>query len=208
MFLINLPIVILLFATGLEPAPRVLIFGDSLTHHGEDNSPEMYDVKEDDSAEQPGDILGHLLVKRGYQVRLDANVGRSFYNFWKAPGGRQYHSADDLIKADLDFQPNMVIIMLGTNDLGLGAKLDLDAMIRLRDVFEGIEIIVVGPPTYVYDNDNYHAKQVYKSLDDVFNRVIDARPISSKSGRTKDGQHFGLGAATDFAGQLYSNIVN
>jgi hypothetical protein len=56
---------------------RIVIFGDSLSHHGADDAPEIWDVNagSNRASSAPGDILASMLLEAGAQaVRIDANA--------------------------------------------------------------------------------------------------------------------------------------
>jgi lysophospholipase L1-like esterase len=168
---------------------RILIFGDSLTHHGADGPPEAWDVDTGSSrqASAPGDLLASLLLERGAAaVRTDARVGRSAWNFFAR------EDASGLLATDQAFRPTTVIFFLGTNDCGLDATKDAGAFAQLRDSFAGAEVWAIGPPVFRDPTLTAQAEIVYDTLRQVFGaaRVIDARPLSSTSYRAGDGVHF------------------
>lgn len=180
---------------------RILIFGDSLTHHGADSAPEAWDVTQPSTraSSAPGDLLASMLLERGAAaVRTDARVGRSAWNFWKR------EDAAGLLAADLAWRPTRVIVMLGTNDLGLSMLADGVAMAKIRDSFPGAEVWSVGPPWFPASALLAQTDAVYAMLRRVFGpgRVIDARPLTPQGPRTGDGVHFQPSTARGLAENL------
>lgn len=191
---------------------RVLLFGDSLSHHGSDGDPEIWDVDagSDRLASAPGDLLASMIAEAGATaVRIDANVGRSAHNFWNTPHARfQQNDPASLIASDQQFAPTKVIVMLGTNDADSGA-IDPAAMAQIRDSFPtATEILAIGPPVFADATLSTKVDQVYSMLNDVFGgNVIDARPLSSTDNRAGDGVHFQPQGALDFASQLAPQVM-
>lgn len=130
---------------------------------------------------------------------LDANVGRSASNFWAGTASHQFHSAADLIASDQAFAPDIVVVMLGTNDIGTNLIADQQAMQAIHDSFPQADVWAIGPMTYVPLGDglNAGAQAVFDMMSAVFGpeRTIDARPLSATTGRAGDGVHFGPSAA-------------
>lgn len=181
---------------------RVLIFGDSLTHPGADSDPEqsMVSGPSTRSSSAPGDLLGSLFLEAGASaVMLDANVGRSASNFWAGTSSHQFRSAADLIAADQAFAPDIVVVMLGTNDIGTNLINDQQAMQAIHDSFPQSDVWAIGPMTYVGPGAtlNAGAQAVFDMMTGVFGseRTIDARPLAATTGRAGDGVHFGPTAA-------------
>lgn len=183
---------------------RILIFGDSLTHHGADNGPETWDVNAGSSraSSAPGDLLASMLLEQGASaVRTNARVGRSATNFYER------ENASDLLAADRSWRPTKVVIMLGTNDLGRAFDKTTAAMAGLKSAYEGMgaEVWAIGPFTYNNGSLNAQAPEVAQIMHNVFGaRFIDGRPLSVQTGRTSDGVHFGQAAAK----QTALNIAN
>jgi lysophospholipase L1-like esterase len=190
---------------------RILVFGDSLSHHGADDAPEIWDVNvgPNRTSSAPGDLLASMLLEAGAQaVRINANVGRSAKNFWTAPNRRQTHPASALLVSDQAFRPTKVIVMLGTNDADVGA-MDVPSITQIRDTYRamGAEVIAIGPPVFANPTMATNAAKVYTVLGQVFPTVIDARPLSSTSGRASDGVHFQPASAKALATQLASKVI-
>jgi hypothetical protein len=192
---------------------RILIFGDSLSHHAGDRDPEIWDVDApfDRSSSAPGDLLASLLLEQGAQaVRTDANVSRSASNFWRGNSRFQQHSANDLIASDREFAPTKVIIMLGTNDADSGS-IDAASMQAIRDAYAGMgaEVWAIGPPIFASETLNAKVDQVYTMMGSIFGkRLIDARPLSSTESRAGDGIHFRPDSASALALQLANAVVS
>ena len=184
---------------------RVLIFGDSLTHHGADADPPIWDVNvgANRQSSAPGDLLASMIRDAGAAaVRTDARVGRSAHNYWTREEGAT-------LASDVAWKPTRVIVMLGTNDLGLNMNADQVAMTNIRNAFKklpNVEIIAVGPPTFANQTRTQQAFGVYTMLQDVFGakNVIDSRPLTSVDDRTTDGVHFTVHGAREFAEGLFT----
>jgi lysophospholipase L1-like esterase len=181
---------------------RIIVFGDSLSHHGADHDPEIWDVDQDSNrvSGQPGDLLASMLLEQGAQaVRVNARVGRSAHNFW----GRE--DANALLSADAQFQPTQVVIFLGTNDIGLNADVDRADMQRIVDFYQGLgaDVWGIGPVMYVDQNLNIQANAVSQWMADLFGgKFIDPRTITPVVGRAGDGVHFGADSARQLATAL------
>lgn len=174
---------------------RVLIFGDSLSHRGGTASPNVVEVRESSGRNSsPGDLLASRLLEAGASAaRLNAKVGRSAYSFFKS------EQSNALIAADRFWLGNdgVVIIMLGTNDLGFSPAANQAAFARLCDAFAGYEIWVVGPPSFARQDLMSKTDAVVATQRTVFGegRVLDSRPLTSdlteaNVTRTSDGVHF------------------
>jgi len=189
---------------------RILIFGDSLSHPGPDNGPEAFEITQDSNrvSSAPGDLLGSLLLEQGAEaVRLDARVGRSAWNFW----GRE--SANDLIAADAAWGPTKVVVMLGTNDIGLQGDGERQAMQAIKDAYEamGAEVWAIGPFTYTGQGGHLNpgAEDVASMMSDVFgSRFIDGRPLSVNVDRARDGIHFQPTSAMQTAYNLADALIS
>lgn len=174
---------------------RVLIFGDSMSHLGEDADPTIAAASASNTTGMPGAVLAALLLQRGADaVQVDAKIGRSAYNFW------QREPAAQLLGQDIAFMPSIVIVFLGTNDLGLDMGVDGQAMAAIRDQLarSGAEIWVVGPPSFGDATMQAQTDAVVAMEKQVFgsSRFIDLRPLTSDilttaQGRASDGVHFG-----------------
>lgn len=185
---------------------RVLIIGDSLSHRGGSSAPVVYDVREgtNRTSSVPGDLLGSFLLEAGAAaVRVDAKVSRSAWNFFRVEDGHA------LLRADQAWKPQIVIVLLGTNDLGLSMTKDAEAMGIIRNAFTaiGAEVWAVGPPSFISAKYTAETPAVMQMLQNVFGKayVIDARPLTSdltKAGRAGDGVHFAATGAKTFATRL------
>jgi lysophospholipase L1-like esterase len=192
---------------------RILLFGDSLSHHGLDSDPEIWDVNQGSTraSSAPGDLLASMLWENGAQgVRIDANVSRSAPNFWTGGARYQFHTGVDLISSDQVFSPTQLVVFLGTNDLGLDPTADANAFTQIRQAFPNAEAWAIGPPIFADANRNAQAQVVYSTLQNVFgaDHVIDSRLISSTDNRTADGVHFQAAGAVPFAQNLYLSLIN
>lgn len=187
---------------------RIIIFGDSLSHHGRDADPEIWDVDAGSNRQtgQPGDLVASLLAEQGAEaVRVNARVGRSAVNFW----GRENASA--LLDSDRAFKPTKVIVILGTNDIGVTLPKTVEAMTAIRDVYRsmGAEVWGVGPFMYASDDLNQRAVPVVEAMTKIFGkRFIDPRPITTVVGRSGDGVHFSSDSARQTGIQLADQILS
>jgi len=210
----------------------ILIFGDSMTHRGANDAPNGVDVVESANRRgSPGDLLAsHLLAAGASRARINAKVGRSAYSFYvKEP------AAAAELAAEVARRPQIVIVFLGTNDLGLSVQTDATYMARLRDAFlaGGAEVWAVGPPSFAptlracAKRDaaktcvswgpllNDQAVGVLGMMRSVFgaSRVIDARPLTADivtvaQGRAGDLIHFvGSTGAPRFALRLAQAVL-
>lgn len=184
---------------------RVLVFGDSLSHVGPDNGPEAVEITRTGSYSSPGAILAQKLLQAGASAaRVDARVGRSAYNFW----GREATGA--LLQADLAWKPTLVIVMLGTNDLGLNMVRDMDAMGRILRAFAPTaEVWGIGPPSFASGALQVQTGPVVAMMQSVFeDRFVDARGLSTQpEGRTADGVHFTRAGAEAWARGLAQTLL-
>ena len=191
---------------------RIVLHGDSLSHHGSDREQEIWDVDapSDRSSSAPGDLLASMLLEQGAAaVRIDANVSRSASNFFRGNSRFQLHSADELLASDREFAPTKAIIMLGTNDADSGA-IDPASMKAIRDAYAGMgaEVWAIGPPIFADATLNAKVEQVYAMMSDIFGgRLIDARPLSSTESRAGDGIHFRPDSAMALAQGLANAII-
>jgi len=183
---------------------RILVFGDSLSHVGPDAGPAQVDISATGRYSSPGALLAQRLLAGGASAaRVNARIGRSAHNFW----GRE--STRDMIHSDHAWKPDVVLVMLGTNDLGLSMSVDGDDMARIRDFYSGtgVEVWGIGPPSFASADLQGKTDAVVEMMRKVFgDRFIDARPLTSdltnSAMRTSDGVHFKQAGAEVFAGRL------
>lgn len=189
---------------------RVLIFGDSLTARS--GAPIQVDVTEgiDRRSSSPGDLLASQLLAAGATAaRINARVGRSAWNFW------QREEAAKLIAADLAWQPTIVFVMLGTNDIGLNLTKDRQALERIRDAYAagGAQLVGIGPPAFSVERLAEGLPGIVAMHRKVFgpDRVVDARPLSQDlleaPGRAGDRVHFTAAGAAALAPRLAAAIA-
>lgn len=139
---------------------RVQIVGDSLSA----------------STSSPGGQLAARLTAAGADVHVNAKVGRSARSFL-----RESDHADQVKKID-DWQPDLAIVMLGTNDIGYAAGVNRTAMgqvlIELRA--SGAQVWAVGPPAFAPGVRDGGAG-VVDVMREVFGsgRFLDLRPLTS-----------------------------
>lgn len=192
---------------------RVLVFGDSLTHRGgradPDGVPAQPSVARGGS---PGDLLAsHLLAAGAGAVRINGRVSRSAVNFWKGNNGE---NGAAVIAAEAAARPDIVIVFLGTNDLGMNAAADAAAFRRIAASFPGAQLWAVGPPAFARADLNAQAGPVYQTLAQVFgaHRLVDLRPLTADivtagQGRAGDGVHFATAGAQKAAQRLAAALL-
>jgi lysophospholipase L1-like esterase len=149
---------------------RVAILGDSLSA----------------SASSPGGRLAAELEELGAVVLVRAQVGRSAYNFY----GREDAEAE--LRGLTGWQPELVIVQLGTNDLGIGAPGSRAHWQRLGADLAGQHVMVLGAPSFPGRADlARRLPELYALQETTFpGQVIDSRPLTSARGRSNDGVHF------------------
>lgn len=201
---------------------RILIFGDSLSSRhsscGNPRSADQYNVVEgtNRTANAPGDLLASYLLAQGAAAaRVDARVCRSAWNFW------QGEDTSKLLAADLAWRPSLVVVMLGTNDIGLNLTKDGEALARLVKVYRdaGAKVVAIGPPSFPpgpLDRLNNGSSAVYQMLRKGVGAdgVVDARPLSldllSAAYRTvamDGGVHFTSAGAAALAPRLAKAVA-
>jgi lysophospholipase L1-like esterase len=164
---------------------NILIFGDSLST----------------GATSPGGVFGAVLKSAGAVVRVNGKVSRSAVNLWSGANGE---NGAAVVAAEAARRPDIVIVVLGTNDLGMNASADQQAFARLAAAFAPAELWAVGPPSFPATRADLTRKapQVYATLAAVFgaHRVIDwqrltADVVTPEQGRARDGVHFATAGA-------------
>ena len=185
---------------------RILIFGDSLSHHGSDSASPIFEAgTAAPTASSPGDLLAARLLAQGAAaVRIDARVGRSAYNFFSREAWRE------LLAADAAWRPDVVLIILGTNDLGMGVQVTTERMRQIRDNFPLASVIGIGPPSFASAKNSNDAIIVVQLMRTVFSKFIDSRPLTTDlivQGRAKDGVHFTATGAKAFAERLLLTLL-
>jgi lysophospholipase L1-like esterase len=167
---------------------RVLLFGDSLSA----------------GTSSPGAILASRLRQAGAEVQVSARIGRSAWNFY----GRE-DAAAELVAAKA-FRPSIVIVALGTNDIGLSAAADRERMLLLRQELasDGGDVWAFGPPSFPRSGPGSKldagAPAVADMMQSVFgvSRFLDLRVltedmrVAGQHGRSADGVHFTAAGGT------------
>lgn len=157
---------------------QVLILGDSLSV----------------GPNSPGVLLGKLLKGKGANVRVNSRVGRSAWNFFNR------EDATGILRSEAAHRPNLVILFLGTNALGLNLVLESRRQGKIAGVFPGAEIWAIGPPVLA---DKAKAEAVVDMMRDRFApRFIDLRLLTNTGGRTADGVHFTKAGARRLVSKL------
>jgi hypothetical protein len=172
---------------------RVLVFGDSLTHRGAREAPDAVIVTEGifRGSSSPGDLLAsQALLYGAYGARINGRVSRSAWSFLTK------EAASAILAQELAWKPDVVIIMLGTNDLGLSTASNQRYFTQLRDAFasRGVEVWGIGPPAFADAELAAQADSVVAVERGVYgSRFLDLRPLTDGYkvfGRTSDGIHF------------------
>ncbi len=181
---------------------RIVIFGDSLSA----------------GSGSPGAEMATVLEAEGATVQINARIGRSAYNFWAREDTAQQ------LDAIAAFNPEIVIVELGTNDIGLNISADTTQMVKLRDALgaSGAEVWAFGPPAFnpKLEMDEGSAAVVTMMVSVFGNRCIDLRRMTRDmltiaKGRSPDGVHFtsaggevvGRRMAEEFIAASASNIL-
>jgi lysophospholipase L1-like esterase len=196
---------------------QVLILGDSLSD-GTDGKPGTYGVPPT-PPRTPGQFLAQSLEQQGAKpVRIQAKLSRSAYHFVAYQDGLRI-LADEIA----NFRPDVVFIILGTNDLNLGEAPTRAAFMKIKAVLDEAKIPVyhVGPPSFagsLVDREgtsyNTLAEKVVMIGRDLFGaRFIDARPmtidtVTVAQGRSGDLVHFTASGAQRWAGRLSAALTN
>jgi lysophospholipase L1-like esterase len=157
---------------------RVLIFGDSLST----------------GTSSPGAHLAAQLGTHGADVRINARIGRSAWNFY----GREDYDAQ--LTEVTRFAPHIAIVQLGTNDIGLSLATDMGRMNQLKIALAhggATEVWAVGPPSFGAPvSEAKGVDAVASMMQQVFGeRFVDLRPLTrdvltTAAGRAADGVHF------------------
>ena len=164
---------------------KILLFGDSLS------SGQL----------SPGWFLAQHLGG-AKEVRVNARVGRSANNFWAR------EDAPAQLRQAIGWDPTLVIIELGTNDIGLSMSIDGQKMREIKDALgqNGAEVWAFGPPAFPTGTKQHNGSaEVVQMMRQVFGpRFIDLRPITadllSSAHRTSDKVHF-TAAGAKLAGE-------
>lgn len=156
----------------------VVVFGDSLS---------AGDIS-------PGAAFANGLRQAGARVVVNAKVGRSAWNFYKR------EDAAAQLAAIGRLEPDLVVVVLGTNDIGLSLALDQVRMAQLRVDLErsGAEVYAFGPPAFALGTrEESGSAEVMTMMHTVFgDRLFDLRPLTADmtragvGGRSSDGVHF------------------
>lgn len=168
---------------------RVLIFGDSLST----------------GAGSPGFAMGAELAKHGAKVFFDTRIGRSANNFFAREDYGSKLSAGPY---------DVVIVQLGTNDIGLSMQVDGERMARIRDAFaKHADVWAFGPPSFATDvSEHAGAPAVVGMMQSVFGRkFIDLRTLSADlttTGRASDGVHFTAAGGQVLGGRMAKTFMN
>lgn len=154
---------------------KIVLLGDSLSA----------------SSSSPGGQIAKHLTAHGAQVKIYAKVGRSARSFLREPDHQQQ------VQAIAAWQPDLAIVMLGTNDIGFSSTANRQAMaqVRLELASTGAQVWAIGPPAFapgVRDG----GQAVVDVMRDVFGpgRFMDLRrltaDLTASPGRAGDNIHF------------------
>ena len=144
----------------IEPMPsvsgrRVFVLGDSLSS----------------GRSSPGAVFASLLAESGAQVQVNAKVGRSANGFIRLEDGEA-----TLARVRDGFDPDIVYVVLGTNDLGLNLEVDARQFERIRSAFPRASVWGVGPPAFADRTLASQAAAMSTMMASVFPAFIDLRP--------------------------------
>jgi len=174
---------------------RIVVFGDSLSS----------------GAGSPGAEMAAALQAGGAAVQVNARIGRSAHNFWTREDTATQLAA---IQA---FRPNLVIVELGTNDIGLAMSVDRAQMQKLRTALaaNGAEVWAFGPPAFRPELglDSGAAEVVTMMLSVFGNRFIDLRRstrdmLTAERGRAADGVHFTSAGGEQLGKRMADQLVD
>lgn len=144
-------------------------------------------------------------------MRVNGRVSRSAVNLFSGKNGE---NGAAVIAAEVSYRPDIVLVVLGTNDMGLNAQADAAAFARIRDAFTvgGAKVYAIGPPAFARGDHVRESVVVYDTLGRVFGagNVIDWRALSgdqvSPPARSADLVHF-TSAGAQVAGQRLAAAV-
>ena len=152
----------------------------------------------------PGDFFGAGLVSAGASVVINAKIGRSAYSFFTNEGGTEILTA-----LRQTYAPDIVFVMLGTNDLGLDLTVDAHYMAKIRDAFPDADVWGIGPPALARATE---AAAVAQMMQSVFGKFVDTRSLTRDMGpttsyREPDGVHFTASGAQLLGSRLTQALV-
>jgi len=167
---------------------RVVIVGDSLSA----------------AAGAPGGELAAELRAAGATVLVNARVGRSAHSFYAAEASQ----LDDIVQ----FQPELAIVWLGTNDCGQRPSVIAQRMAQLRDDLGelGAEVWAFGPAQLPARLAGCRPA-VVSTMATVFGpRFIDTAALEGTKmvGRTADGVHFTRAGARALGERMASAFLD
>lgn len=151
---------------------RIALVGDSLSS----------------GAASPGGQMAARLRARGHEVVVDAKVGRSYGSFLR-------EDPDQHVAALAAAKPQVVVVALGTNDIGLASKVELERIralrARLRDA-TGAPVFAFGPPSFAPGHRLLAGRDELVALERLVygHRFLDLVPLTQDAPRTRDGVHF------------------
>jgi hypothetical protein len=165
-----------------------------------------------------GRLIGGYLMDHGAShVRILGWRGLSGYHYIKYDGGAA-ELASQLTREDNAGKSKVLIVILGTNDIGLAAGPVEAAYAQIKQVADaaGAETWMVGPPMFpatqmIGDlNGNAGAAQVVDIEKKIFApRFIDSRPITKDiPAQDRAGIHFKLSGYTIWAAGILSAILS
>lgn len=143
----------------------------------------------------PGHHFAQRLRQQGAaKVVVNARVGRSAWNFYKR------EDVDQQLLAIAAVHPDLAIVILGTNDIGLSMPLDQARMVTLRDqlAHTGAQVWAFGPPAFPPGSrEEGGSAEVMTMMHTVFgDHLLDLRALTrdmtkaGAGGRSSDGVHF------------------
>lgn len=139
-------------------------------------------------AGSPGGAMASVLRAGGHEVVVDAKVGRSYGSFLREDPDRR-------VAALAAARPQVVVVALGTNDIGLAPAVELE---RIRDLHgrlraaTGAPVFAFGPPSFAPGHRLTSGRAELVALErQVYGaRFVDLGPLTGAAPRTSDGIHF------------------
>jgi len=200
---------------------QVLIVGDSMSD-GTSGRPGTYGVPPT-PPRTPGQFLAQSLEQQGAKpVRIQAKGGRSASHFVVHENGLQILAAEVA-----NYRPDLVVIILGTNDMLVDEASTRTAFAQMKHVFDDAKIPVyhIGPPAFDASLQSHYAATLgtsYNTLAEMVVRVgrdlfgsrfIDARPmtadiVTTDQGRASGLVHFAMPGAQRWAARMSTALTN
>jgi len=202
-------------AAAAEEKIRVACCGDSIT--------EGWTSSDLDTCSYPGQ-LGKMLDESRYEVKNYGAGGRCALK--EAGDYKAYWDERDFYKASLVYKPNVVILMLGTNDVvcnqwqedGANYRADLADLVRSYQALESHPTVYLCTPCYSTDAShtekiqNVAAPIVREVASETGATLVDVneytKNYAAEGGLNPDGIHLSDDGYLRLAGYFYDVIFN